>query len=128
MATYSPNTQDFIPNSENNKKFNNSWWIKLCPHIVIISSLLDIFVKGFQIAEIEILFIIIGIFYGYNIQKDRIYIGNIFGGFLIGMAIIYIVEMYKNIHILMGMDIYVRYPIIKDIIHWFTVSLWTFFY
>ncbi|MEI6672844.1 MAG: hypothetical protein WCL02_06005 [bacterium] len=121
MATYSPNSQDFIPNSENNKKINNPWWIKLCPHIVIISSLLNIFVKGFQI--IEILFISLWIFYGYGIQKNKIYAGGFIGSLLIAMVIINVPEIYKNIHILMAMDIYARYPIIKDIMHWFTVSL-----
>lgn len=123
MSSYSFNNPretkyDSSDENEQQNKRKNHWFYKLCPHIIIISSLLDILNKpdnGFVI-----MVTLMWIWLGSSIQKNKIIIEGISAGIIIYLGIFSLYDIYQSVNILIQRDIYESYPIIKNIIHWFT--------
>lgn len=117
MSSYSPMGPQGMMETQNNENRpqsteKNHWVIKLCPHVMIISLLLNVMIKY------DVFYLLMAVFWiwmGRNIQKNLFVISKFSGRFLIIISLLEIPTIYKNLQ-----KVPEVFPWTKEIMNWFT--------
>jgi hypothetical protein len=71
LNTETPENETSQNNPESKPMTKNPWWVKVCPHIIIISELLNMYTKDFTVVGVFI--IGLWIWYGIALQKNKVF-------------------------------------------------------
>lgn len=84
--------------TESKPMTKNPWWVKLCPHIIIISELLNMYTKDFTV--IGVFMIGLWIWYGIALQKNKVIAGPFVKGVLLVLLALNIRDIYEAFSVL----------------------------
>lgn len=92
--------ENFRIGGNQNSPIKNPWWVKAIPHIIIIDELINMFIN---INLFSVLILLLWIWYGSQLQKDKIIASDMLKTLLVLIVVINVPGIINKIPIIIQM-------------------------